>query len=344
MTKILFIDNGIEFDSILFRKKALGGAEVAFVSLVEELAKLNFEVVVYNNCKNQGIIKNVRWNKLNDKVFNEKFDVLVVNRGDKFLNFRKDCKKRFFWIHNPAKYLLKFRYLSKLFLNKFNIIFSSEYHKSTYPNWAPSANRTVIPYGIDNKLLKIKKKKVPSSTAIFTSNPLRDLDWLLENWKLKIFPNVKNAKLNLFTGFSTYGQFGEKHSEKSKEILKKAKSLKDYGVNLYKPLKRQELFKKIKQSRIFLYRGTKDETFCMAAAEAQAIGIPSVVSDVGSMRERVLDNKTGFVCKSDEDFNLKAIKLLNDDKIWMRMHKNLLINDNHLRWSDVAKKWKKIIN
>ena len=133
MSKILFIDNGIEFDSVLFRQRALGGAEVAFVSLVEELAKLNLEVVVYNNCKNQGLIKNVRWKKLDDKVLNEKFDVLVVNRGDKFLNFRKDCKKRFFWIHNPAKYLLKFRYLSKLFFNKFKIIFSSEYHKSTYP-------------------------------------------------------------------------------------------------------------------------------------------------------------------------------------------------------------------
>ena len=123
MSKILFIDNGIEFDSVLFRQRALGGAEVAFVSLVEELAKLNLEVVVYNNCKNQGLIKNVRWKKLDDKVLNEKFDVLVVNRGDKFLNFRKDCKKRFFWIHNPAKYLLKFRYLSKLFFNKFKIIF-----------------------------------------------------------------------------------------------------------------------------------------------------------------------------------------------------------------------------
>ena len=63
MTKVLFVDNGIEFDSILFRERPLGGAEVAFVSLVEELAKLNLEIVVYNNCKNQGIIKNVRWKK-----------------------------------------------------------------------------------------------------------------------------------------------------------------------------------------------------------------------------------------------------------------------------------------
>ena len=57
MTKILFVDNGINFDSTIFREKPLGGAEVAFVSLVEELANLKYEVVVYNDCLNPGLIK-----------------------------------------------------------------------------------------------------------------------------------------------------------------------------------------------------------------------------------------------------------------------------------------------
>ena len=56
MKKILFVDNGVEFDSTTLRKKPHGGAEVAFVSLVESLAKLDFEVVVYNNCVNEGKI------------------------------------------------------------------------------------------------------------------------------------------------------------------------------------------------------------------------------------------------------------------------------------------------
>ena len=65
MTKLLFVDDGIEFDSILLKKKAFGGAEFAFVSLVEELAKLNYEVVVYNNCLNEVKINGVQWKKLN---------------------------------------------------------------------------------------------------------------------------------------------------------------------------------------------------------------------------------------------------------------------------------------
>ena len=132
MTKILFIDDGVEFDSKIFREKPLGGAEVAFVNLVESLAKTGFEVVVYNNCINQGKINSVFWKKIDKNLFKETFDTLVINRGDKYLDFKKECKNRIFWIHNPARYLMKYRYLSKLFFNKFKIVFSSNYHLSTY--------------------------------------------------------------------------------------------------------------------------------------------------------------------------------------------------------------------
>ena len=74
MTKILFIDNGIEFDGDTVRKKPVGGAENAFVSLVEELAKLDLDVKVYNNTKNTGNINGVSWNKLSAKIYNESFD------------------------------------------------------------------------------------------------------------------------------------------------------------------------------------------------------------------------------------------------------------------------------
>ena len=59
MSKILFIDNGIEFDSKMAKHRPVGGAESAFISLVEALAKNKNEVVVYNNCVNIGKINGV---------------------------------------------------------------------------------------------------------------------------------------------------------------------------------------------------------------------------------------------------------------------------------------------
>ena len=81
MTKILLVDNGITFDSKLIREKPFGGAEVAFVSLGESIAKEKFEVVVYNNCKNSGLINGVNWKKLDTNIEKEKCDVFIQTTG-----------------------------------------------------------------------------------------------------------------------------------------------------------------------------------------------------------------------------------------------------------------------
>ena len=345
MTKILIIDNGIEFDSIIASEKAIGGAETAFVSLVEALARSNFDVSVYNNCRNTGEINGVIWKKLSSSIHEESFDILIINRGDKFLNFRKEVKKRIFWIHNPANYLLKWRYLSKLFLNPTTIVFSSQYHKSTYPVWCPSKDKVVIPYGVDSFILNSRTQKLaPKPIAIFTSNPLRGLNWLLDRWENEIFPFVPNAEFHLYTGSKTYGSFGKKHTAKMKPIIDRAKKLSSKGVQLFEPIERKKLIKKILNKRLFLYQGSNDETFCMSVAEAQTLGVPTVVCDLGCMSERVRDNETGFVCKNETEFSQSTIKILQDKLYWNKMHKNMIKDKKSYKsWNDIVKLWKKIL-
>ena len=96
MTRILFIDNGVEFDSLVLREKPFGGAEVAFVSLVESLAKLGLKVTVYNNCINEGLI-NVLTGKELEKNWNMKiltfwWLIEVIN----ILISEKNVNKEFF--------------------------------------------------------------------------------------------------------------------------------------------------------------------------------------------------------------------------------------------------------
>ena len=139
-----------------------------------------------------------------------------------------------------------------------------------------------------------------------------------------------------------YGDFGVKHAKKINQILTKARSLRNKGVILKKPVKRKKLFKKIKSSRIFLYKGSKDETFCMSVAEAQVLGIPTVVKNLGCMEERVINKKTGYVCNNDNEFSLNTIKILKDDKCWLKMHKYMLQNNLHNSWQEIAKMWEKL--
>lgn len=344
MKKIVFIDDGIEFDSSTRINQPTGGAENAFISLVESLAKKNLSISVFNNCRNTGKLNGVNWQKLDKSISKHKFDVIVINRGDKFLNFRKNCTKRIFWIHNPAKYLIKYRYLSKLYFNPATIVFSGNYHLKTYPNWAPNKNKKVIPYGVDDFIFEAKEKlKNFEPIAVFTSNPLRGLDWLLDLWEKDIYPNVPNATLKLFTGMQTYGVHGKKKDSMVFPILNRASSLKSKGVILNHPLPRNKLIKEIKKSRLFLYKGSFDETFCMSVAESQVLGIPSVVKDLGCMSERIIHGKTGFVTKNDKEFSNYAIKLLTENDSWLKMHDYMLKNNSHFSWDKIAEMWKKIL-
>lgn len=63
------------------------------------------------------------------------------------------------------------------------------------------------------------------------------------------------------------------------------------------------------------------ETFGLAALEAMACGVPTVVSDVGGLRELVVDGETGFLCPvGDVDaFTTRTRELLNDENLSERL-------------------------
>ena len=100
----------------------------------------------------------------------------------------------------------------------------------------------------------------------------------------------------IYSGFQTYGKFGKKHYKRNSINSFKAKSLRNKGVILNEPIERKKLFNKLENSRVFIYKGSKEETFCMALAEAGSWNASSG-TNLGCLNERVSNKKTGFVCK-----------------------------------------------
>lgn len=85
-----------------------------------------------------------------------------------------------------------------------------------------------------------------------------------------------------------------------------------------------------------LYLGDPGETFCLALAEAQALGLPCVVMDRGAVAERIEDGVTGIVARSEKDFIAAARAVLSDDALWLRMHHAALARGPGPNWSDIA--------
>ncbi len=344
MVRIVLADDGIEFDGRTPETEPLGGVESSVVALTAELAKRGHDVHVRNKCARATAHAGVDWRPITGGQWPNAVDLYIANRGDKLLELMPEARRTVFWIHNPARYLMKWRYLTKLWRIKPAIVFIGDYHATTYPGWAPGGERVVIPYGLPDAFCEAEPaKKPPPPRAVFTSNPLRSLDWLLELWAGEIEPRASGAELHLFTGAATYGRVGDAKAEAMETVLARARALEGQGVRLRGPVPKAQLVEEFRRARCMLYRGDLNETFCLAVGEAQAMGVPAVVQNLGSVRERVIDGETGFVARDAARFAEAAVGLLGDDELWRRQHRAALAKQRAWRWPDAAAAFEELI-
>jgi len=348
MARILMADDGIVFDGRTPEKSPLGGAESAFIAVAEALVRRGHSVMAATNCRDSVMHNGVEWRPISDGLPDEA-DLYIANRGDRLLPLVPRARHIAFWVHNPARYLLKMRYLWKLWRRRPTIVFVGEYHLGTYPAWAPGGRRVVIPFGIDDRFRTVQPPTtVPKPRAVFLSNPLRDLDWLIELWVTRVHPAVPRAELHIFSGPKTYGAVGDAKAAQMKTVLDFARRMSECGIVVRDPVPKSVLAAELAEFRVFTYRGTKDETFCAAAAEAQAAGVPGVVCAIGSLPERVINRTTGFVVsaeaeRDEDEFAVATAKLLTDDALWGRMHAAALARQRSRTWDDTAADFEALI-
>ena len=343
MAHIVMTDDGIEFDGMSPARGPLGGAETAFLSAAEALAARGHRLEVRNRCATAVIHNGVAWAPLATGV-SESCDLYIANRSDHLIGFAPKARRRAFWIHNPGRYLNKWRYVSALWRYRPVVVTTGRFHESTVPRWMPSGGRVSIPYAIPEAFRQATPlAAAPPPRAIFTSNPLRGLDWLLGQWEQRINPAVPQAELHLYCGPSVYGPVGEAKAAPMRAVLARAENLARKGVRLFAPVPRDTLIAALRQSRVMLYRGDENETFCMAVAEAQALGVPAVVQPLGSLPERVQNGITGFVAEDEQSFARYAIALLSGDVLWRQQHEASLRLQKGLSADEVAQRFEALL-
>jgi glycosyltransferase involved in cell wall biosynthesis len=315
---ILMLYTNDLFDSDL-EEKSIAGTQTAFIELSRAFEQLGHVVSVYTETVRVLENKGRTWNQLSQVDANIVYDLFIVNVSPYlFENFKHiKAKKKILWIHNEAKYLLYWQRLKYLLKHRPIVVFSGNYHKSTLPFFIPTGGRKVIFYGIGEEVLKAKSCNyvVRNKKVYFTSNPLRSLRWLVDLWVAEIHPHHPDAELHVFAGWKTYGAWGIAVKNRMQTEIKYASQFAMNKIVIRDVLPKQELFSEMKEGRAMFYKGDRAETFCLAVAEAQALGLPAVVCDLGSMKERVEHGVTGFVANSDDEFLKYAIKVLQDEQL-----------------------------
>jgi glycosyltransferase involved in cell wall biosynthesis len=340
MVRVVMADDGIAFDGRMAETAPLGGAETAFVALAEALAARGHHVEVRNHCGEPLSHKGVCWAPCSAPTPSA-CDLYIGNRGHRVIGHVRRAGRRLFWLHNPAGYLKKPRNLWRLARWRPVLVATGAYHASTIPDWLPCAGRQIIPYGILERFRHAMAREPPPPRAIFTSNPVRGLAWLLDLWVGRIAPAVPGAELHIYAGAEVYGS--AMRSGPIEAVLARADGLAAHGVRRFPPVGREALAAALSCARVMLYRGDPGETFCLALAEAQAMGVPAVVRPLGAVGERVIDGVTGRVAASEDDFVAAAVAVLRDDALWRRWHHAALANQRGLSWDMVAARFEALI-
>ena len=335
MADIVMTDDGIEFDGRTLEERPLGGAETSFIELAHALAARGHRVRAFNRCAGPVTHRGVAWAPLSEGT-PEAADLYVANRNTALLGQVPDAARRVFWIHNPAGYLLKPRHQIRLARRRPVIVFSGESHAGTYPAWGFAGGRRIIPYGVTEIFRQASPRETPAPRAIFTSNPLRSLDWVLDLWAGQIHPQCPTATFHIFAGAATYGAAGAAKAGAMGPVLERAASMAGQGVVLRAPVPKAQLVAELAQARTLLYRGDIGETFCSAVAEAQAMGLPAVIEDIACMKERVRPGETGFVVRGGGEFAGRALALLRDDALWQAQHRACLAHQRSFGWAEAA--------
>jgi glycosyltransferase involved in cell wall biosynthesis len=342
MAHVVMADDGIAFDGATAEAGPLGGAETAFVALAEALAARGHRVGAHSNCRAALCHKGVAWAPLTSGV-PEGCDLYIGNRGHRVIGLVPRARRRLFWLHNPGRYLRKPRFLWPLARYRPVLVITGEYHARTVPAWLPCGGRVTIPYGMLDPFRQAREREPPAPIAVFASNPLRGLDWLLELWTQRIAPAVPQAELHIYAGAAVYRGIGEERGRQMESMLARADALAGKGIWRHPPVGREALAQVLAGARVMLYRGDPGETFCLALAEAQAMGVPVVVQPIGSVVERVIDDETGRIAVTDAAFAEAAAALLREDDLWRRYHRAALARQRGLSWDEVAAKFEALI-
>jgi len=342
MAKIVMVDDGVAFDGATPDCRPMGGAEAAFLALAEGFAINGHDVRVRNQCAALRNRNGVEWAPLASGLPGEA-DLYIANRGHRLIGLVPRARKRIFWLHNPGAYLRKPRYFVPLARWRPILVISGEYHARTVPWWIPSGGRVVIPYGVADPFRHATPRDPPRPLAVFTSNPLRGLDWLLDLWERFVHPAVPEAEFHIYAGPSVYRAENGAKAKAMEASLSRAAALSTIGIRAHPPLPRSALITALMSARVMLYRGDEGETFCLSVAEAQALGIPAVVQPLGSLPERVVNGVTGMVTADESKFAASAISLLTDDMLWRRHHQAALACQRGLSWTQVATRFEELL-
>ena len=337
MASIVFADSTLRYDGRDLERRPLGGTETSVIRCARELARRGHEVTCFTNCDGPVEHEGVTWRPLSGTP-PRRCDLYIACHQPHLLSFVRRPRRRALWVLWPANQLRHYKKFWQLWVYRPVPVLVSHYQAKTWSRVLPRPDpQIVLPFGLPEDVRGHPPlATAPPPHAIFASNPTRNLRGLVEIWAASILARVPGAVLDVY-GVHQLKPGQDAWTAWEGNLLPPGMTAHvKASVRVHPSASRPELIAAMRASRAMLYLGHKSESFCIAAAEAQALGVPGVFGPVTALPERVIDGVTGYVRADASEFAERAVALLSDDALWRRQHEAALRYQQGISWSEHA--------
>jgi len=340
---------GMPFDGMSISEgKGLGGSESAGYYMAKELAALGHTVVMFTESQRTGVWDGVRYEWVGEHTketpLGRRFhfgtqapnDVMIIQRHPQAFSYEYNAKLKLWWLHDLALY--RNAGLVQAHLHSIDQMLTvSEFHRNQVSEVYDINKDFITPTwnGVDYSMFEgLENLEREKNSLVFAARPERGLEPLVG--KDGIMEKLPECHLYVCGYENTTSQMASFY----KYLFQRCKELPN--VTNLGALGKEQLYKLLAQSMLYVYPTTFEDTSCIMVLEANAAGTPFLAFKTAALPEtckgsgsKLLPLKKG---KEDKNKFAHTVKcLLNDSAKWENLHEKA--KNKKQSWASAAKQW-----
>jgi glycosyltransferase involved in cell wall biosynthesis len=323
---VIIIDNSdLSYSGEDINGTVVRGTEASLILLSEQFVRMGINVDYCNSIQKKSKVNGVNYFNKNDIVKQKQYDLAIaISDANEFRRVSTLKKAVFSNSNQPIEKFLRKKQLLPFLKFKPTLITLCDYQYKKRSFFTSFYGKKTIPITVDPKFLDIEidQNFLPEKKVVYNIRSNRNLNHLIKIWCDKIFPSNNDFKLYITPNLIDYNNFHKKNN-----IF-----LRTIGS-------RSEMIDEMKNYRALTYLGHKSDIFTLTAEEAIKMCLPVVTFGIGSLKERVSHNETGFIAKNDQEFADYTIKLLKDDDFYLDLKKKMKNKRKENNWEFIANEW-----
>lgn len=307
MMKIAFVDVlGLTYDGSTLNKRGLGGSESAVIRMAQELAKINFEVTVFNDCtsddSNPGIYDNVVYRPIREahELSDHNFDVVVVSRT--IVPYHENwpictqSKHKVLWMHDTfcqgddlIEDLVRAGRINEIFtLTDWHTVYVTNCDHGKRRNFDVLKNHIFqTRNGIGNMnpgWIDVREKD--PNLFVFNASVTKGMVPLVKDIWPRVKQRIPQAQLKVIGG---YYRFRSDHGPDQQEKDWRQMVTDHPEVDFTGVISQQEISDILRKASYMIYPAAFPETYGISTLEALAHNVPLITCRFGALEETAID-------------------------------------------------------